>query len=99
MGRRGESNAALRSLTDAFASIDGYGIAMVHAYRGEIDDAFRWLDRAYQRHEYGMVGLKTDPLLRNLQRDPRLQALLRRMGLLDSRQAEGTVVATYTKQA
>ncbi len=83
MGRRGESNAALRSLTDAFASIDGYGIAMVHAYRGEIDDAFRWLDRAYQRHEYGMLGLKTDPLLRNLHRDRRFQALLRRMRLLD----------------
>ena len=81
MGRRSESNAALHSLTDRFASIDAYGIAAVHAYRGEIDDAFGWLDRAYREHAYGMLGLKTDPLLRNLRDDPRFQALVTRMRL------------------
>jgi tetratricopeptide (TPR) repeat protein len=81
MGRRSESDAALHSLTDKFASIDAYGIAAVHAYRGEIDDAFRWLDRAYREHADGMLGVKTDPLLRNLHGDPRFQALLTRMRL------------------
>ncbi len=73
MGRRNESDAALNSLTEKFASIDSYGIAEVHAYRGEIDDAFRWLDRAYRGTCYGMLGLKTDPLLRNLRGDPRFR--------------------------
>jgi TolB-like protein len=81
MGRRSESDAALHSLTDKFASIDAYGIAAVHAYRGEIDDAFRWLDRAYREHADGMLGVKTDPLLRNLHGDRRFQALLTRMRL------------------
>ena len=81
MGRRSESDAALNSLTDKFASSDAYGIAAVHAYRGEIDEAFRWLDRAYRGHVYGMLDLKTDPLLRNLRGDPRFQALLNRMRL------------------
>ena len=71
------------SLTEKFASIDSYGIAAVHAYRGEIDDAFRWLDRAYREHAYGMLVLKTDPLLRNLHGDPRFAALLNRMRLTD----------------
>jgi serine/threonine protein kinase/TolB-like protein len=88
MGRRSESDAALHSLTDGFASIDAYGIAAVHAYRGEIDEAFRWLDRAYRAHVYGMLGLKTDPLLRNLHGDPRFQALLSRMRLTDPPQAQ-----------
>jgi eukaryotic-like serine/threonine-protein kinase len=83
MGRRTESDAALASLTGRFASIDAYGIAAVHAYRGEVDDAFRWLDRAYQGHASGMLGLKTDPLLRNLHADPRFHVLLKRMGLTD----------------
>jgi TolB-like protein/DNA-binding winged helix-turn-helix (wHTH) protein len=83
MGRRSESDAALHSLTDKFASIDAYGIAAVHAYRGERDDAFRWLDRAYRGHVYGMLSLKTDPLLRNLHGDPRFRALLSRMRLTD----------------
>jgi serine/threonine protein kinase len=90
MGQRSESNAALHSLTDRFASTDAYGIAAVHAYRREIDDAFRWLDRAYRGHAYGMLSLKTDPLLRNLHGDPRFQALLSRMRL----QPEGTDAQT-----
>jgi tetratricopeptide (TPR) repeat protein len=81
MRRRPESDAALNSLTTRFAAIDAYGIAAVHAYRGETDEAFRWLDRAYRRHDPGMLALKTDPLLRNLHDDPRFQAMVNRMGL------------------
>jgi TolB-like protein/Tfp pilus assembly protein PilF len=83
MGRRTESDAALKALTDKFASIDSYGIAVVHAYRGEIDDAFRWLDRAYQEHNHDMPMVKTDPGFTNLRGDPRFQALLSRMRLTD----------------
>src|SRR6202007_339653 len=61
LGRRSESNAALQSLTDGFASIDAYGIAVAHAYRGDSDQAFRWLERAYLAHDYGMLSIKTDP--------------------------------------
>jgi TolB-like protein len=81
MGKRAESDAALNSLVEKFASSDAYRIAEVHAYRGEISEAFRWLDRAYQDHNFGMVGLKTEPLLRNLHSDPRFEALLSRMRL------------------
>jgi TolB-like protein len=82
MGRRTQSDAALGLLTRKFASRNAYGIAQVHAYRGEINAAFQWLDRAYQQHDAGMVGLRADPLLRNLRGDPRLQALLSRMKLI-----------------
>jgi tetratricopeptide (TPR) repeat protein len=88
MGRHRESDAALHSLTDRFGSIDAYRIAAVHAYRGEIDDAFRWLDRAYRGHVYGMLGLKTDPLLRSLHGDPRFQEMLSRMRLTDAPQPQ-----------
>jgi eukaryotic-like serine/threonine-protein kinase len=94
MGRRAESDAALNSLTGKFASSDAYGIAEVHAYRGERDDAFRWLDLAYRQHHPGMPGLKTDPLLRNLHGDPRFQALLTRMRLTGESQSGGTDVKT-----
>ncbi len=83
MGRRTESDVALKTLTDKFASIDSYGIAAVHAYRGEIDDAFRWLDRAYQEHNHRMPTVKTDPVFTNLRGDRRFQALLSRMKFTD----------------
>jgi adenylate cyclase len=83
MGRRTESDAALKALTDKFASIDPYGIAAVHACRREIDDAFRWLDRAYREHHHEMLVVKTDLWFTNLRGDPRFQALLSRMRFTD----------------
>jgi TolB-like protein/Tfp pilus assembly protein PilF/predicted Ser/Thr protein kinase len=92
LGQRSESDAALHSLTVGFAVSDAYGIATAHAYRGEIDEAFRWLDRAYRQHDAGMVAIKADPLLRNLHRDRRFQALLTRMKLSGrSQMASGNV--------
>jgi tetratricopeptide (TPR) repeat protein len=81
MKNRAESDAALKSLQEKFASSDPYGIAQVHAYRAESDAAFQWLDLAYGQHHAGMLDLKADPLLHNLHGDPRFRTLLRRMGL------------------
>ncbi|HYK25985.1 MAG TPA: protein kinase, partial [Steroidobacteraceae bacterium] len=81
MGRHHDSDASLEALTTRFASVDPYGIAAVHAWRGDIDAAFLWLDRAYQQHDYEMIDLKTDPDLKNLYTDPRFPALLARMRL------------------
>ena len=89
LGRRSESDTALSSLTEKFALRDAYGIAEVHAYRGEIDDAFRWLDRARRAHESGMLDVKTDPLLRSLHGNSRFAALLSRMRLSGPWQPKG----------
>jgi len=83
LGRRAESDAALKSLVEKFALSDAYGIAEVHAYRKQIDAAFRWLDRAYRQHDAGMLEVKFDPLLRDLRTDRRFQALLGKMKLAD----------------
>ena len=83
MGRRTDSDAALNALTGKFASIDPYGIAAVYATRGQIDEAFHWLDRAYRAHNHGMPAVKTDPPFANLHGDPRFQALMNRMGVTE----------------
>jgi serine/threonine-protein kinase len=83
MERRSDSDAALKLLTAKAATVDPYAIATVHAFRGEIDQSFHWLDRAYRAHEYEILSLKTDPLLKNLHDDPRFQELLARMKLTE----------------
>jgi TolB-like protein/predicted Ser/Thr protein kinase len=88
MGSRAQSDAALESLVEKFAAGDAYGIAEVYAYRAEVDNALRWLDRAYREHDLGMLELKTDRLLRSLHGDSRFQALLNRMRLT-GQQARG----------
>jgi serine/threonine-protein kinase len=81
LGRRADSDAALQSLEGKFASTDAYAIAEAHAFRGEIDLAFKWLDRAYSQRDAGMSSVLADPLLRNLRGDNRFQALLVKLRL------------------
>jgi adenylate cyclase len=45
--------------------------------------AFTWLDRAYEQRDGGLVFIKGDPILRDLERDPRYAAFLKKMRLLD----------------
>ena len=56
-------------------------LAVVYADLGEKDQAFQWLEKAYQERDRGLIWLKTDPALDSLRSDPRYQDLLRRVGL------------------
>jgi TolB-like protein len=92
MGRTAEADAALAALEKRYAeevtesestAIGASFIAMLHAFRGESDQAFAWLDRSYRRRETELVwgGLKSEPLLNSLRPDPRYRAFLRKMNL------------------
>ena len=82
LGRSMESDAALNQATAKYAGTMAYQIAEAYAYRGEVDEAFAWLERAYRQRDSGLACcLKTDPLLKNVKGDPRYAELLRRMKL------------------
>jgi adenylate cyclase len=78
-----EADAALAKLTKDFPETAAYQIAEVHAYRGDKDKAFEWLERARRQRDGGLPSLRKDPLLTNLYDDPRWNAFLRTMGLAD----------------
>jgi adenylate cyclase len=78
-----ESDAALARLKEVSADTAAYQIAEVHAYRGEKDQAFEWLERALRQRDPGLQSTKIDPLLVNLHRDPRWQTFLHTMGMGD----------------
>lgn len=44
-----------------------------------MDEAFTWLDRAFERRDVSLIAIQTDPLLRKLRADPRFAALFLRM--------------------
>jgi len=56
-------------------------IATVYAALGEKDEAFRWLDRAFDEHSATMVSFTFSPEFRPLRSDPRFADLLRRLGI------------------
>jgi adenylate cyclase len=81
LGRRAEADAALSELERMDATTRPSYIAETLAFRGEIDQAFAWLDRAYQQRDPGLFNIKVDPLMKSLQGDRRWKAFLRKMKL------------------
>jgi hypothetical protein len=61
--------------------IGRYEIALVYAGLGDKDDAFKWLEDAYQAHDVGLVYLRVDPCLDPLRSDLRFSDLMRRIHL------------------
>jgi TolB-like protein/Tfp pilus assembly protein PilF len=83
LGHAAESDAALEALMQLDLGGAAYQLVQVHAYRGEIDLAFAWLDRAVATHDSGLVFTRVDPLLAHLHADPRWGRFLSRNGLAD----------------
>ncbi len=81
LGHAAESDRALGELTRRHAATAAYQIAEVHAWRGERERAFEWLERAYAQHDAGLGDLLLDAMFRSLHSDPRWVALLRKVGL------------------
>jgi len=81
LDRKADSDAALAGLIAKHSEDSAYQIAEVYAYRGQLDKAFEWLNRAYDQRDPGVPEIKTDPLLENLRHDPRYIAFVKKMGL------------------
>jgi adenylate cyclase len=56
-----------------------YGYASI----SEKEQAFTWLEKAYQVHDPALAYLKVDPIFDSLRSDPRYADLLRKVGLSD----------------
>jgi len=83
LGRRAESDAALRELIEKYAKDWGFQIAEVYGVQGEVDKAFEWLERAYAERDSGVMSAKTSTRLRSLHGDPRWSVFLKKIGLTD----------------
>ena len=80
LGREEESSAALAELERDHGD-EPFLIASVHAWRGDRDGAFRWLERAYREHDLRLRNVKVTYLLQPVRGDPRYAGLLRKMKL------------------
>jgi TolB-like protein/DNA-binding winged helix-turn-helix (wHTH) protein len=81
LGQSQESDSALAKLISQHGDDAAYQIAQAYGYRGEVDQAFAWLNRAYKQSDPGLMWLKTDLKLKSLHRDPRYPQLLKSLNL------------------
>jgi DNA-binding winged helix-turn-helix (wHTH) protein/tetratricopeptide (TPR) repeat protein len=83
LGNAVASARNLQLLKERYGHILPYQVAEVHAWRGEHDLAFEWLQRSAELHDASIMYLTFDPLLGGIRHDPRYREFLRRVGLGD----------------
>jgi TolB-like protein len=81
LGQQKAAKTALSRYISEFQGIDMYLIAETYSFLGEKDKAFEWLEKAYSGKDVRLPWFKGDPLLKNLEDDPRHKAFLKKMNL------------------
>ena len=82
-GRAGEARAMLAELERARGEryVSPWALASIYARLGDHAPALDWLERAYEERDSTLVWLKVHPRFDALRHEPRLVALLARLGL------------------
>ena len=75
-----KSDAVLAELITKYEKDAAYNIAYVQAWRGEIDSAFEWLDKAVAYNDSGLPTIAIESMFANLRDDPRWLPFLRSQG-------------------
>jgi TolB-like protein/Flp pilus assembly protein TadD len=81
LGRTADAQAMFADVVKNHEAGNAYNIGTVYATRGNLDEAFRWLDRAFTERDWNLLQIKVEPRLRNVRGDPRYRALLHKMNL------------------
>jgi tetratricopeptide (TPR) repeat protein len=79
LGRHADAQAALTELKARWGDSGPTVYAEVYAQWGDTTKALEWLDTALRAGDPRLEGLKTDPLLDPLRKEPRFQAIQRQL--------------------
>ena len=81
MGNTQEANALLKKLVSDFGDVAWPNIADVYAFRGENDEAFRWLELSLENKDSSLLEILNYPSMKNLWGDPRWNKFLKKLEL------------------
>jgi tetratricopeptide (TPR) repeat protein len=83
LGKKSEALTLLDELKQLAAQeyVPPTSIALVYAGLGEKDEAFAWLEKAYEERSFQLQWLNVEPRWDSLRSDPRFADLIRRIGL------------------
>lgn len=81
MGKTDEAKALLDEFVREYGEDSWPNIASVYAYRGEKDEAFKWLNLAYENRDGSTLENLNGPEMENLWGDPRWNKFINKLGL------------------
>jgi TolB-like protein len=76
-----EAEPLLQAMVTEDDQVAAFQLAELYAFRGETENAFEWLQRAWDQKDPGLGTLLGNPLLANLVGDPRWPEYLEQLGL------------------
>jgi DNA-binding SARP family transcriptional activator len=82
-GQEKEAREILQKLTGAARQryVSAYSLALIHTGLGDREQAFAWLDKAYEDRDGELLFLHLEPALDSLRTDARFTTLIRRVGV------------------
>jgi eukaryotic-like serine/threonine-protein kinase len=83
LGEKQEAEKILQDLLEQSKRqyVSPYSFALIHIGLEDKDQAFEYLEKAFEQREDAMISLKVNPRFDSLRTDPRFQDLLKRLGL------------------
>lgn len=80
-GREDEAREVVQELIEVGRKrfVSPYFIACIYAGLNELDEVFKWLERAYEDRDWWLLWMRVQPNLDNLRSDPRFHNLLGRV--------------------
>lgn len=70
-----------KSVAYDYADVSPYHVATLHARLGEKEDAASWLTAAFERRDYGLLFLRTNPAFDGMRTHPVVADLMKRLRL------------------
>lgn len=83
MGNIPEADMLLKQLITNWGDKTWPNIADVYAYRGEKDNAFKWLELALENKDSSLLEILNYPAMQNLWGDPRWNEFINKLPLPD----------------
>ena len=87
LGLEAEAEEALKRLVSEYGTQNPIWIAEAYSWRGQKDEAFEWLEKAFMQGDFGLSYMLGNNVYYSLTGDPRWVGLLKKMNLLEYWQA------------
>lgn len=81
LGKNQEADSLLTQFINKHSRTSPANIASIYAYRNEINNAFIWLNIAYQKPDPDLIVIINYPAFKNLYNDPRWDKFIHKMEL------------------
>ena len=83
LGKRDEAKKVLNELSglSKHSYISSMRVALIYMGLGQKEQAFKWLEKAYEERDFWMTFIKVAPPFDRLRSDPRFKILLKKMNL------------------